>query len=75
MQHARPPPQDRGRGLAAIQPPPGGLDADQAHRRVIEEGWKIPIAFDPPPMAATITSGRRPSASAIWTRVSSPITD
>ena len=32
------------------------------------------MAFEPPPMQATSVSGRRPSASIIWLRTSSPIT-
>ena len=33
----------------------------------------MPIALEPPPMQAKIESGRRPSASCIWPRSSSPM--
>jgi len=38
------------------------------------KGWKIPIAFDPPPTHATIASGSRPAAARICSRASIPIT-
>ncbi len=37
-------------------------------------GWKMPMALEPPPMQATTASGSRPSSSATWALVSSPIT-
>jgi hypothetical protein len=45
--------------------PPG---ADDAHRRVVEEGVEQAIALLPPPTQAVITSGRRPNSSSICAR-------
>ena len=38
-------------------------------------GWKSPIAFEPPPTQATAASGRAPVCSSICARASRPITD
>ena len=57
----------RGRG-----PPPRRRASRRP--RSSRNGWNSPIAFDPPPIAATSRSGRRPSASSICARASLPIT-
>ena len=38
-------------------------------------GWKIPMAFEPPPTQAITASGWRPAISCICWMLSSPITD
>ena len=52
------------RGVAAgLDAVAAGLEADQRARSVSSRnGWKMPIALEPPPTQATTASGRRPYA-------------
>src|SRR4029453_10306655 len=57
----------------AIPSPPGSTPMIRT-RRAPTNGWKSPIAFDPPPTHATRTSGSRRSTRRLWRRASCPIT-
>jgi hypothetical protein len=58
-----------------IKPVAARLDAVDRHLAVVEKRVEQADGVEPPPMAATIASGSRPSAATICSRTSSPITD
>ena len=55
-------------------PSPPGSTPMILTRRSPMNGWKSPIAFEPPPTHATSASGSRPSACRACRRVSAPMT-
>ena len=74
VQHAGPAAGERGGVQAASSPWPAASTPKISIWRSSRNGWNSPMAFEPPPIAATSESGRRPSACSICSRVSRPMT-
>lgn len=67
--------QEESRGEKEDEPSPAASTPISLTDLSSIKGWKVPIAFDPPPTQATTAVGNFPVKSASWDLISDPMTD